>query len=180
MEAVMMSRLNAKLADSSGQSAVEIALVLPLLVLMALGIYDFSRAIQANNIIVNMSREGANLVSRTTRDPQDIMNALAFTANPLAINTDGMMYITKGKVSGGVVSYPNSPVPWEGNTNRTGLSSYIGTMASTLEGKDSQNRQLTADGDFYVFEVLYRHQFLFGTLFPGVPAPMILRSTTIL
>ena len=177
----MSSRLNAKLADSTGQSMVEIALVLPLLVLMALGIYDFSRAIQANNIIVNMSREGANLASRTTRDPQDIMNALAFTVRlQLAIDTDGMMYVTKGKVSRGVVSYPNRPVPWDGNTDRTGLESNIGNVASTLEGRDSQNRQLTADGDIYVFEVLYRYQFLFGTLFPGFPAPIILHSTTIL
>jgi hypothetical protein len=167
------------LRGSSGQSVVELALVLPVLMAMALGVYDLARAIQANNIIVNMSREGASLASRTTRDPQDIMDSLAFTAEPLAVHTDGMMYITKGKVTNGVVSYPNAPVAWHGNANPSGLESSIGNVAAPLEGMDSQNKQLTADGEIYVFEVFYRYRFLFGRII-SVTVPLKLHSTTIL
>ena len=42
-----------------------------------------------------MSREGANLASRSTTTPQYIMNALASTAQPLNMSSNGMIYITQ-------------------------------------------------------------------------------------
>lgn len=78
-----------------GISLVELALVLPVLLLLVLGVVDFSRAIQFNNILVNLTREGANLSARTTEQPQYILRALIDTATPLAMNADGIMYITK-------------------------------------------------------------------------------------
>lgn len=78
-----------------GISLVELALVLPVLLLLVLGVVDFSRAIQFNNILVNLTREGANLSARTTEQPQYILRALIDTATPLDMNADGIMYITK-------------------------------------------------------------------------------------
>jgi Flp pilus assembly protein TadG len=78
-----------------GQSTIEFAFTLPLLLLLALGVFEFGRAIQAKNIITNMSREGTNLTSRSTTDPKDIMTALADTAQPLDMQSYGIMYITK-------------------------------------------------------------------------------------
>ena len=88
-----------KSAGSKGQSVVELALVLPVLVVLMLGLVDVSRAIQAYNIIGNMSREGANLALRASHsiNHQDIMNSLANTAQPLAMGSRGMMYITEVK-----------------------------------------------------------------------------------
>jgi len=176
----MRLRLSAKLREAAGQSTVELALVLPVLVVLAFGVYDFSRAILANNAVINMSREGASLASRSTRDPQDVMDALAFSVPSLPMKTDGMMYITKGTVTRGVITYPDAPVAWQGNTgDHTGMGSDFGDVAKPLAGMDSQNRPLLADGNFYVFEVYYRYTFLLGTLFPGA-SPKILHSTTIL
>ena len=59
-----------------GISLVELALVLPVLLLLVLGVVDFSRAIQFNNILVNLTREGANLSARTTEQPPYILRAL--------------------------------------------------------------------------------------------------------
>ena len=42
-----------------------------------------------------MSREGANLASRSTEDHQTIMDALASTADPLDMPAYGMIYITQ-------------------------------------------------------------------------------------
>jgi len=78
-----------------GVAVVEFALILPILLLLTLGVVDFSRAIQFNNILVNLTREGANLSARTTEQPQYILRALIDTATPLQMNVDGMMYITK-------------------------------------------------------------------------------------
>lgn len=84
-----------RLRYARGVAAVELALVLPILLLLVLGVVDFARAIQFNNILVHLTREGANLAARTTADPTYILKTLMDTATPMKMNTDGMMYITK-------------------------------------------------------------------------------------
>lgn len=87
---------------STGLSAIELALLLPLLLILLLGVMDFSRAILFNNILVTMSREGANLASRTTQSPQFIIDALNHTSSPVEMESHGMVYIAQVKgVDGG-------------------------------------------------------------------------------
>jgi hypothetical protein len=92
------------LRDCSAQSVVELAIVMFIILLLALGVFEFGRAIHAKNIIINMAREGANLASRTSEDPQHIMNALASTSEPLKMTSHGMIFITKvrGTLESGV------------------------------------------------------------------------------
>jgi len=52
------------LKKSDGAALVELAIILPVLLLLAFGVFELGRAIQAKNIITNMSREGANLAAR--------------------------------------------------------------------------------------------------------------------
>ncbi|HBI68982.1 MAG TPA: hypothetical protein DDZ22_08155 [Massilia sp.] len=91
-----------------GLAAVEIALMLPLLMLLLFGMIDAARALQANIIIVNLGREGANLVARggtqLETGSQDIIYALMASAPPLNVQQRGMVYITRvmGVTSGGV------------------------------------------------------------------------------
>jgi hypothetical protein len=81
---------------STGLSMIELALVLPVLLLLLLGVIDFGRFILFDNILINMSREGANLAARTSISPQLIIdNALNSTAAPLDMGTHGMVYITR-------------------------------------------------------------------------------------
>lgn len=84
---------------AAGIAAVEFAIVLPLLVVLLMMVVDLSRAIQAKIILLNISREGANLASRSTADlsgsSQTIMDALAATTPPLDMSKRGMIYITK-------------------------------------------------------------------------------------
>jgi len=90
-----------------GIAAVEAALLLPLLMLLLFGMIDGARALQANIIITNISREGANLVARGSTDlesgSQDIIFALMSSAPPLDVTNQGMVYITRvmGVVSNG-------------------------------------------------------------------------------
>ena len=60
-----------------GGAAVEFLFCLPLLILLLLPVADLARVIQANMILTNISREGANLASRTSMKPQELMEALA-------------------------------------------------------------------------------------------------------
>lgn len=46
----------------SGQALAEIAIALPLLLLMLIGIWEFARAYQIQQVVVNAAREGARIV----------------------------------------------------------------------------------------------------------------------
>jgi len=82
-----------------GVAAVEFALLLPILLMLLFGMIDAARALQANIIMVNISREGANLVARGNTQletgSQDIIYALMASAPPLNVNQQGMVYITR-------------------------------------------------------------------------------------
>lgn len=83
------------LKDRSGVGTIELALTIPLFLILAFGIFEFGRAIYAKNVIINMSREGANLYSRDARRPQYIMDALALTSESVEMQNSGMIYLTK-------------------------------------------------------------------------------------
>lgn len=105
-----MTGHRANMQRQRGVAAVEFALLLPMLLVLLFGMIDAARALQANIIIVNISREGANLTargnSRLETDSQDIIYALMASAPPLKVNKWGMMYITRvmGVVKNGVSS----------------------------------------------------------------------------
>ncbi|AXF02472.1 TadE/TadG family type IV pilus assembly protein [Paraburkholderia hospita] len=83
--------------NAKGIVSVEFALLLPLLLGIALPLYDIARNIQAQMILINVSREGANLSSRAaaTYPMQTIMSSLASTTPPLNMSANGMIYITQ-------------------------------------------------------------------------------------
>jgi Flp pilus assembly protein TadG len=171
---------NRILRDHSGQSTIELAFILPFLLLLALGVFEFARAIQAKNIISNMSREGTNLASRTSRDHQDIMNALASTAQPLNMPLNGMMYITevRGRSNGEVAvvtqyryqsGLPQSkvlascPTSWVNNvctpTTPVPVDPLVLQSVLHLEAGDLADGQVA-----YATEVFYRQQVIFSKI----------------
>lgn len=148
---------------NSGQSVVELALVLPLVVLLLLGVADLFRIIYAYNMITNMSREGANLASRplpamnaSPLDSQVIMSTLG-NAAPLDMSKNGMMYITRVEGTGG------SPIltttPWNDHSGPPSKISQ-GTLPQELGGITLRN------GDqIYLFEIFYTAEGLFLPFF---------------
>ena len=52
-----------RLKDKTGQSLIEFALVLPILLLVVFGITEFGRAIMTVNVLNTASREGARLAA---------------------------------------------------------------------------------------------------------------------
>lgn len=79
-----------------GVNMIELALVLPLMLVLVFGVVDFGRAIHYSAVIVNMSREGANLSARAGGIPKEnVIVALRETAEPLDMPARGMIYITE-------------------------------------------------------------------------------------
>lgn len=163
---------------AAGVAVIELALVLGLLLMLSYPVYDFFRAIQTEMILVNISREGANLASRSSNPGyQDIMNKLAATTPPLKMPADGMIYISlvKGGVRDGLVKnivqeqyrWKNGPIgnyspqvpiwnctQWktDGSCNMPGTLPVTNNMPIVL-----------GDGEaVYAVDVFYRQPSLFG------------------
>src|SRR5437667_7791802 len=79
--------------NTAGQALVEMTFVSVMLVVMVFGLIDFGRAILTRQIIVNLSREAANLASRGT-PLSDALAAVATSGKPLDINAKGKIILT--------------------------------------------------------------------------------------
>jgi hypothetical protein len=156
----MRRALWTKLRDRSGQGLVELALVLPVLVVLTLGLIDLSRAIQAHNCIVNMSREGANLASRSMlvhdrQGRQMIMNSLAGTAEALDMKGNGMMYLIRVRNNGGMPDL--SAEPWK----QRGDGPPSAVDGSTLP-KYLGNISMGPRDEIWICEVFYQYRSMFA------------------
>ena len=95
-----------------GLAAVEMMIVTPILLLLGLGVIELSHVILAKNITTALAREGANLASRSfSVCDQEIMDALALSAEPLDLSQDGVIYIT-------VVVGDDDPYPYISEQHR--------------------------------------------------------------
>ncbi len=71
---------------SHGQALVEFALVIPLILLLFMGVFDFGRYIYAYNAVSNAAREGAR-TAIVNQYPSDIVDRAAAQATALGIST---------------------------------------------------------------------------------------------
>ncbi|CAG4893401.1 TadE/TadG family type IV pilus assembly protein [Paraburkholderia gardini] len=175
-----------------GVAAIEMAVLLPMLIAIALPVYDFARNIQAQMILTNVSREGANLASRalTAFPVQTIMSSLTQTTPPLNMSANGMIYITmivgnntcdaKGNNCTGVVAaqyrwtggnyFPASKIwncgsagtSWA--TDGTGSCANVPPVTSTSPVVSTLQGQLWDGQVVYVVEAFYRQPPLIGAL----------------
>jgi Flp pilus assembly protein TadG len=56
-----------RLRSSRGQSIVEFAICLPILIVLTLGVVETSQALMSQHVITKTAREGSNMISRETR-----------------------------------------------------------------------------------------------------------------
>jgi hypothetical protein len=71
-----------------GQSMIEFAVVLPLLLVVVLGLIEVSYALYDQHVVTKLTREGSNLISRDT-SLQDAANALShMQARPVDLNSN--------------------------------------------------------------------------------------------
>jgi hypothetical protein len=71
-----------------GQSMIEFAIVLPILLVVVLGLVEVSWALYDQHVVTKLTREGSNLISRDT-SLQDAANALRhMQARPVDLNSN--------------------------------------------------------------------------------------------
>ena len=80
----MAQRVTRRLRSERGAELIEFALILPLIVVLLMGIFDFGLAFQRYEVITNAAREGARLGSLqgayTETDIQNRVNAYCVNA----------------------------------------------------------------------------------------------------
>jgi hypothetical protein len=77
---------------------LELALLLPILIFLALMVADFARALQAQLVLINITREGASIASRLPGYAMPtLMDSLGLTvpSPPMDMATRGMIYVTE-------------------------------------------------------------------------------------
>ena len=79
--------------NESGQATVEMVLVVLFLAVLMFAVVDFCRAIMTRQVMVNVSREGANLAARGTSF-SNALDAVVGSAQPLDINRNGYVILT--------------------------------------------------------------------------------------
>src|SRR5471032_427988 len=187
---------------SAGLAAVELALLLPVLVLVLAGLIDLARGLQADLVLINLSREAANITARNnSTSMQNAMSAVSASAPPLNMEQRGMIYITE--VMGVVVgtgpttrSVVIAQYRWDDATNNVGYrvshyapSSKVWTCTSwsTVDGScltipavaaapnsTVMNGQLAAGQVVFVAESFYQFNMLFGNFnLGGVHLPTL-------
>jgi Flp pilus assembly protein TadG len=165
MRTILM-RVAGRAAGSRGQALIELAVTLMLLVILMMGVFDYSRAIHAQSVITNMSREGANLIARSNPhlsgdeavDFQNVLDLIGKTAQPLNMTQYGMMYIYKVERVNNVNTITRS-LGW--NRSSASPKPAMSGSASSLGGVT-----LAAGQVAYGFEVYYKYNSIFlGTRF---------------
>ncbi|TDJ47443.1 MAG: pilus assembly protein [Gemmatimonadetes bacterium] len=88
-----VSRLNNRMRrhGSSGQALAELAIALPVLLLMLVGIFEFARAYQIQQVVVNAAREGAR---------QAVLQGVDADSATIIVNT----YLTSGAINTGTAT----------------------------------------------------------------------------
>jgi Flp pilus assembly protein TadG len=80
-----ISRLS-HLRSSRGQSIVEFAICMPLLLLMTLGVVEVSNALVSQHVITKTAREGSNMISREVRLTDAEAALRNMSSNPSGFN----------------------------------------------------------------------------------------------
>jgi len=153
-------------AGARGAAAVELALLLPLIVIIVLGIIEFGQFFTARFIIINVAREGANLCSRDIQSANEIINLMQAAAAPLDLEEFGRIYVRRisaGATSGDPfpeVDYSNSAQDGDLDVSSSVSGPQFGlstALYNHLVFNDSED-QMTADiGEVTVVEVFYKY-----------------------
>ena len=143
------------LGDSSGQSLVEFAIVLPLVLLLVLGVVEVGYALLDQQVVTKLTREGSNLISRDTT-LEDAATALrTMTSRPVDFANGSLMIfsVLRRGATTGTANY-NQIILYQRYVfgNDTGTSKLITAGGGSFDGAPdyeafNSRHQYRAPGD---------------------------------
>ncbi len=99
--------MNTRLRCARGQSMVEMAIILPILCLMVLGVVELSYALLHQHVVTRLTREGSNLISRDTslQDAATAMVSMSSAPVNFATNSALIFSVVKRVATVGASNY---------------------------------------------------------------------------
>jgi Flp pilus assembly protein TadG len=185
-----------RVRDSRGQSILEMTLVLPFMLMLALGVVEISFGMLDQHIVTKLAREGSNLISRNT-SLQDASTAMrAMSARPVDFDTHSKVIfsVLKKGATTGSANYNQVFLYQRFEYGALSASSKLTTSGGTFGGPpdyqannsdNSTGLQVTNVSDdlitarggmIYVTEVFTRHQLLTPLASWGLRVPTTLYS----
>lgn len=118
--------------NDRGQALLEFALVVPVVLVLALGVIEVSYALLDQHVVAKLSREGSNLISRDTSLADAAMAMKNMSSRPVNF-TDGsskvIFSVIKNVATGGAANY-GKPVLYQ----RYVYGSYAGSSVLNNSG----------------------------------------------
>jgi TadE-like protein len=180
-----------------GQSILEFAIVLPLLMVLVLGVLDVSYALLDQHVITKLSREGANLISRdaSLQDAGTALGAMSTRPVDFAGGQSKVIFsVVKRVATSGAPNYgldilyqryeygslsASSHLTTRGTATFGPAPDYVAPNSDTNTGLQLTNlppNLLVNGGLLYITEVYTRHQLLTPLNRFGVSVPNVLYS----
>lgn len=183
--------------DERGQSVVEFAVILPLLLVVVLGVVEVSYALLDQHVVTKLTREGSNLISRDTslQDAASVLKAMA--ARPVNFDTSSRVIfsvVRKGATTG-TSNYNQDILYQRYEYGALAASSVLQTKGSGSFGVAPDFQAANADSDtglqlkglptglvvgagsmVYVTEVFTKHDLITPFDKFGVTVPNVLYS----
>jgi Flp pilus assembly protein TadG len=155
-----------------GQGLIELAVTMPLLMLIALGMIEVNRAIETNHVLSTLTREAANLASRGSTLAEAV-DATRANQAATGLGSVGGVVASRIQISGGlprIVSQVSSA--------GYGYSSMVGLPDSVAQPYVTAD--LTEGRAYYVVEIFLPYSSVtgFDRLMPGT-IPSVLYDRTL-
>jgi hypothetical protein len=153
-------------AARAGQALYEFVFVTMMLMGLTFGLIDYGRAIYERQVLINLSREGANLASRGTDFTNTVASVLA-SAAPLDLSNKGRVIVTSIVNNNGAYTVLNQLASSGGinPTSRIGQPGGVASLPANHGAALPQPKQT-----LYALEVFY-------TYAPITPVGRLLRVT---
>lgn len=90
----MTTRCNNPILEDSGQTLVELAISIPILLILVFGVIDFCRAIYYLEVMENLTAEGSSMSSRGANLSQTAQTVVTDAGTNLSLSTKGCVIAT--------------------------------------------------------------------------------------
>jgi len=158
--------------SQGGQALTELALILPMLLVLALGAIEVSNMIQGYLTLSHLTREGANMISRGIASPDSALDAIIESAcPPLCTDNQGQWKVIYSRV--GPRSDPIDPSGCEpDNDTYVVLEQFIPPTKGSLDEPSKLGSacdqvteaelpnidQISTGNNLYIVEAFYQYE----------------------
>ncbi len=171
------------IADTSGQTLIELSLVLAVLCVLVFGIIDFGRAIYDVEVMRNLAAEGSSMASRGASPSATATAVVTYGGADIGLSTNGCVIVTDVTENSAGTAQVVTAQSWAGECG-SATTSAVGCLpgqgscrnsAATLPTTAAKILQQGVAGmTLYVTEVFYSYstitpvpQFMGRTILPS-------------